>query len=470
MEEQIRSSPHHNNPTGNPNTQTNSSLTSTMAIEMTTNAHQGSPQRDNGVANVEDSESDNTRSCPISSGSVNTENEETGCIDEKLQTQGTEATVLVPLLDRPAYDFAIRLVKRQSNDIHNTSKPHVPLSSCWKGIPDNMPTGLLPPDQDLLWDGIVASIAAAALTNFRMQSILVVPLSLASVGSFYLVWMFTSMPGWLASTAFLLVYSSLMFSLIFWKSLCKMYDSEMRKVEVSLGPFLRSTAGLNIKYNVKGKVDPSSWSDNRDRFFTLSRHRSDSTSYSSTRATDDCSTTVPAPLVPPNDSQSSKGGIVLFPISEFGGTEIWPTALRGHTDINLFAWAHVYCTTMRVTQELRTRVGRWYFSAGFVLWVVSILVMLAKGTFGAFPAMWSWLLVLICVRVAISQTYYSNEMQKLCLEAVEKAAPAFTRSCGYGVVFEAKPGALFGTAAYLRMYPLNSNNNNNNSGDGLVYA
>ena len=59
------------------------------------------------------------------------------------------------------------------------------------------------------------------------------------------------------------------------------------------------------------------------------------------------------------------------------------------------------------------------------------------------------------------QTFFTSQIREFWHKVLEKAAPAFTRSCGYGVVLKTKPGMLFGTVLNVRMYPLNNNNKGN---------
>ena len=110
-----------------------------------------------------------------------------------------------------------------------------------------------------------------------------------------------------------------------------------------------------------------------------------------------------------------------------------------------------------------------FFLIGLLLWMLSVGLMVALGSVGVILLLSFFITVLLVFfwRYLIP-TFYTSRIREFCQEALDEAGPAFTCSCGYGVVLETKPGMLFGTVLYVRMYPLGYDNDGNNGNLELV--
>ena len=142
-------------------------------------------------------------------------------------------------------------------------------------------------------------------------------------------------------------------SLKFFIFLNRCHDDLFRQIAKDLGPFLRSTAGADITYHVEVDAGCNWWVDKTKRYYKLSRYNPDIDQNNNTNETDSTATSVPAPLWPPNRKYPPKSDQVVLRLGGMGTLPLYPPALKGHTDINLFAWAHLYYTIMRVTTKFR---------------------------------------------------------------------------------------------------------------------
>ena len=372
-----------------------------------------------------------------------------------------------PPSDPDGSDFIILLTSRDHDDILAT----YPGAVFWRGmtsIPNNLPEGLLTPDRDLLWDGIALCIQKA-IKDKLIRGLLAFGVGFPASGIIFgnLLDLTRGIPDGLLAIVglFFLFFIILPFFLKLCIFLMQANGNLFCQIPKDLGPFLRSTAGVDITYHVEGDAGPNWYVDKRKRYYKLSRCNPDIDQNNNTNVADNNATSVPAPLWPPNREYPPKSGQVVLRLIGMGTLPLYPPALKGHTDINLFAWAHLYYTIMRDIDDFRGNAICSCLVIGFVLFWFLLMFLIAHhieggGLLTLFAA--PVLMVLWCYLIP---TFHSSKIQEFCQEALEKARPAFTRSCGYGVVLETKPGMLFGTVLYVRMYPLNNDDNNNNKGN-----
>ena len=338
--------------------------------------------------------------------------------------------------------------------------------------PNNLPEGLLTPDRDLLWDGIALCIQkvidAKLIRDFLAFMVAFLVFGTICVNLLSLI------PGISDGVVFIVLipFMHLILPPLYLKLsifLNRFDDDQFRQIANDLSPFLRSTAGVDITYHVQGDAGRNFWVDKTKRYYKLSRYNPDIDQNNNTNVTDNTATTVPAPLWPLNREYPSKSDEVVLRLIGMGTLPLYPPALKGHTDINLFAWAHLYHTIMRVTWKFRSTRLLCYGLIGFFLWILSFVLMIALDSpDGALVALAIVPVLLVLFWRYQMQTFYTSQIREFWHKVVEKAAPAFTRSCGYGVVLETKPGMLFGTVLYVRMYPLNNNDKGNNGSLELV--
>ena len=382
--------------------------------------------------------------------------------------ENTEGSSTNPPSDPDGSDFII-LLPHVLHLILLSTTPEGVFQHGMTSIPDNLPEGLLTPDRDLLWDGIALCIQKA-IKDKLIRGLLAFGVGFPASGIIFgnLLDLTRGIPDGLLAIVglFFLFFIILPFFLKLCIFLMQANGNLFCQIPKDLGPFLRSTAGVDITYHVEGDAGPNWYVDKRKRYFKLSRYNPDIDQNNNTNVTDNTATSVPAPLWLPNREYPPKSGQVVLRLIGMGTLPLYPPALKGHTDINLFAWAHLYYTIERDTMKLRCIELVCFGLIGAFLWMLFGPILSVLGGLGAILLLSFFVTVLLVLfwRYQIV-TLYDSWVQNIYHEALEKAGPAFTRSCGYGVVLETKPGMLFGTVLYVRMYPLKNNNNKGNKGN-----
>ena len=385
--------------------------------------------------------------------------------------ENTEGSSTNPPSDPDGSDFII-LLPHVLHLILLSTTPEGVFQHGMTSIPDNLPEGLLTPDRDLLWDGIALCIQKA-IKDKLIRGLLAFGVGFPASGIIFgnLLDLTRGIPDGLLAIVglFFLFFIILPFFLKLCIFLMQANGNLFCQIPKDLGPFLRSTAGVDITYHVEGDAGPHWYMDNTERYFKLSRYNPDIDQNNKTNVTDNTATSVPAPLWPPDRKYPPKSGQVVLRLIGMGTLPLYPPALKGHTDINLFAWAHLYYTIMRETKKLRVRQLCRFLLIGCFLWMLMpLLIMVLGSPIGSLLAQ-----VIVPVLLGLfwryqMQTFYTSRIREFCQEALDEAGPAFTCSCGYSVVLETKPGMLFGTNLYVRMYPLNNNNNNDKGNNGSL--
>lgn len=142
-------------------------------------------------------------------------------------------------------------------------------------------------------------------------------------------------------------------------------------------------------------------------------------------------------------------------------SSVEPRALQGHSSVDSFSWAEMFCVLNKTTTTyfygVNFAIAHLLYMGSNLAWIWFSLMSTrhSRGGWTIPPGLWLLLINAIDLIVYYSLVYGRMHVLRNDLEAVSETTlnPLLQKRCGYGVEYKTVPGRFFGSTCQLRLFP-----------------